>query len=142
MVASVPYVVDGAGQADDGNVELARELLRAGEGPVPADDDEGVDPCLDHVLVGDLPALRGHEILAAGGLEDGAAALDGVGHRGGGEFQELLVDQALIASLDADDIDVVEAGGARDGADGVRKMRQIPYADSASGASSPHLSAT
>ena len=42
-VRPVQVVVDGAGQADDGNVELARELLRAGEGPVPADDDEGVD---------------------------------------------------------------------------------------------------
>ena len=82
----------------------------------------------------DLPALRGHEILAAGGLEDGAAALDGVGHRGGGEFQELLVDQALIASLDADDIDVVEAGGARDGADGgVHSGRVAPGSEDADG---------
>jgi hypothetical protein len=68
--------------------------------------------------MGDFPAFRGHELLAPGGFEDGSAALDGVGHRGGGEFQELLVNQALIASLDADDVDVVEAGRARDGADG------------------------
>ena len=35
------------------------------------------------------------------GLEDGAAALDGVGHRGGGELQELLVNQALMRATTA-----------------------------------------
>ena len=36
---------------------------------------------LDHIVVGFLPSFRGHEILAARGLEDSSTSLDRVGHR-------------------------------------------------------------
>ncbi len=117
-VRPVEVVVDGAGKADDGDVILPGEQLRAGEGAVAADDDEGVDAGLDHVGIGLLAAFLGHERLGTGGLEDGAAALDGVGDGRGGELDELLVNQSLVAAHDADHIDIVVTGGAGDGTDG------------------------
>ena len=81
---------------------------------------------LHHILIGSLPSLRLHESLASGGLEDGASPLDCVGDRRGGEFFELLIDQALITSVHPDNLHVIEYGRSGDGPYACVHPRRIP----------------
>ena len=98
--------VDRAGQAD-GVDALSGQRLGAAVGAVAADDDDAVDAVLaaDVRRFGlDLGLL---ELKASGRAEDGAAALDDIGHVHGLHLEDLLVEQALVASHDALDLDSV-----------------------------------
>ena len=124
-VCAVEVVIDSAGQADDGEVVLPGEELGAGEGAVAADYDEGVNLGFHHILVGYLSAFRRHKGTAAGGFEDGSAALDGVGYAGGCEFHELFFNESLVTSHDAHHVEIVETGRAGDGTDGSVHSRSV-----------------
>ena len=117
-VRPVEVVVDGAGQADDRDVVLAGEGLGPGQGAVPSDHHQGVDAEFLDVLEGLGAPLRGAELVAAGGLEDGTAALDGVADAGAGELLDVAHDQTLPAAVDAEHAPAFVDGGAGDGADG------------------------
>ena len=54
-----------------------------------------------HVLVSRLAAFRGHELLAAGRLEDRTAQLDDVAHTLGLEFHDLVEHQSLVPTHDS-----------------------------------------
>ena len=74
-VGAVEVVVDGAWQTDYGQVELIGEDTGTRQRAVAADYHECVDAVLAQGVIGELAPLGGAEFLAAGGLEDCAAAL-------------------------------------------------------------------
>ena len=117
-VGAIEIVVDGAGQADDRDVVLTGQFLRSGERAVAADDDQRADMILFQGLIGLVAPFHRTEFIAAGRLEDGAAALDGVAHRFAGELLDLAVDESLPPPVDAVDFQAFEDGGAGDRADG------------------------
>ena len=69
-------------------------------------------------VVGQLTAFGGHEFLAAGCLEDGAALLYDVRDVLCAEFHDFVGDQAAVAAIDAFYFKTCEYGRACDGADG------------------------
>ena len=62
-------------------------------------------------------ALFGHHLLAAGGVEHGAAPLEQAVHAAGRQLAEVVVDQAAVAVVNAQHLDAVGAGRAHHGAD-------------------------
>ena len=116
-VGSVEVVVDCSGEADDRDGEFVAEDAGAGEGAVAADYDEGVDFMAFHHVVGALAAFGSLEFLATGGFEDCSAALDDVGDILRGELFYFIVDEAFIAAVDAENLEVGEDCRTRHGAD-------------------------
>ena len=117
-VGAVEVVVDGAGQTDAGEVVLHAEVAGAGERAVAADDHQGVDLLLLARLVGLRHALGGHELLRAGGLQDGAAAGDDAADILRGEGLHLTLYQTVVTAVDTLDVETVVDAGAGDGANG------------------------
>jgi len=113
-------VVDGG--RDARHLELiarlrrpAGEGQRAPEGAVAADGHDSVQPQQAAggqglVLTGDVA-----ELLAAGGVEDGAALVDDVADAGGVHADEVAVDQSVPAAADAHAVDPPAQGGAHHG---------------------------
>ena len=100
VVGAADVVIDGAGNADDVDAVLAQGQS-APEGAVAADGDDAVQS--KEFAGGDSLALAllGHEFRAAGGIEDGAATVDGVGHALLVQTDDVAVDQAVPAPADA-----------------------------------------
>ena len=120
-------VVDRLGDADDRYADLG-EIARRAEGPVPADDDERVEPfplegrddrCdATFVLIG-VKARR---------AQDGAAALQqalGLGHR---ERRGVAFDHTTPAVVKPDDLVSEGGSGPHDGADGGVQPRAVTAA--------------
>ncbi len=133
-VCAEEVVVDGAGEADDGEVELVGEDAGAGERAVAADYHERVDAVAAQCVIGELSSFGGLELLATGGLEYGAAALYDVGDVGCGELDDFVGHQPAVSAVYAFDFESGEYGRACDGADrrvhagGVTSGGQYSYA--------------
>src|SRR5690606_4748266 len=127
-VGAVDVVVDGARDADDLDALLAFESQGAPEAAVPADDHQAVDaaPGQDLSAAGATGWLE--EPLAAGGAQDSAAALDDVGDAARAQLDDVVVDQALVATVDARDSDAVMDGGAHHSSDGGVHARRVAAA--------------
>ena len=117
VVGAADVVVDGGGHAH-GVDPRGAELLGAPEGAVAADGDDAVDA---RVLAGAdrlLDALVRGELLAAGGVEDGAApvgkAVDGTGVH----LEGVPLDEAVVAPVDTHGGNALLKTGADRGADG------------------------
>ena len=106
-------VVDGAGDADHRNA-VFRELQSAPEGAVAADGHNAVDAEELTGGVGLLPPFVGHEFLAAGGVEDGAAPIDNVGHVVSFQTLDLAVDEAVPSAIYAETVNPKVNTGAVD----------------------------
>ena len=100
VVGAADVVVDGAGNANDVDAVLTQSKSAA-EGAVAADGDDTVQP--QEFAGGDSLALAclGHELLAAGGIENGAAPIDGVGHALFIQAHDVAGDQTVPASANA-----------------------------------------
>ena len=97
-------VVDGAGDAHHGYAAFA-ELLGSPEGAVAADGHDAVQPQQLAHAGGLGLALRRAELLAAGGIENGAAAVDDAADAAGIHAVKIPVDEAGPAPADADALD-------------------------------------
>src|SRR5690606_37692858 len=129
QVGAEEVVVDGLGDADE--VEAAGPFdLQQGRGDahgaVAADDDQRVEAAGAVVLqaaAGDVRRGLGageavvEGVGLVGGAEDGAADGEDVGNVRGVEVGRAVLDQSEEAVVEADDLDVVEAGVLGDGAD-------------------------
>ena len=124
-VGAGEVVVDRTGQADDGEVVLLGEIASAMQAAVATDDDEGFDAVFDDHVVGLTSALGGTELVAAGGLEDGATTLDDVADALGFERGDLVRDQSAIAAVDAFYDDAVGDSRTGDGPDGGVHARSV-----------------
>ena len=127
VIGAADIVVDGGGNADDGDAET-RKLERAAEGSVAADGHDGVQT--QHPARGDrlFPARLGHEIFASGGIEDRAAAGENVADAGAVELHKVAGDQAMPAPADADALDAAGDGGTHDRAHGRVHARRVAAA--------------
>ena len=116
-------VVDGAGDAHAGNAQLA-QVHSAGEAAVAADDDQRVNAQLAQVFCGLPPYFGLLEFHAAGSAQEGAALIGNIQHRfqikGANIVLGILAQaqQAVIAALDAHELDAVHSGAAGDAHDG------------------------
>ena len=104
VIGAADVVVDGGRHAHHRDAQPGQRQ-RPAEGAVAADGHNAVQP--QHLAGGDRAgaALFGHEILAAGGVEDGAAPGDDVAHAGGVQLNKIAVDKSLPAAADADALD-------------------------------------
>ena len=116
-VCAVEVVVDGAGQSDDGEVELHTEVPGTGERAVAADDYEGVDFLSLAGLISFLHTFEGHELLASGSLQYSTASRDDAADILGGEGFHFALDESVVATVDAFDVKIVVDACARHGAD-------------------------
>ena len=117
-IGAVEVIVDGARQADDGEVEFVGKDARAGERAVAADDDQGVYlVALDHV-VGELTSLGRLKLLAPGSLEDSAALLYDIRYVLSAKIHDFIGDESLVSAIDALDFQPTEYSGAGDRTDG------------------------
>ena len=117
-VGAVEVVVDGAGQAYAGQIELVGKNACSGERSVASDHHQGVDAVAFDIVIGQLTAFGCGEFRAACCLEDCAAELYDVADVLGLEILYLVGDQTLVAAIDALYLKSGEDGRACDGADG------------------------
>ena len=106
-VGAVEVVVNGAGQSDDGEVELHAEVARASQRAISSDDHQCVNLFFLAGLVGLLHAFKRHELLGAGRLQDGSATGDDARHVFGSELLDLALDESVVATIDALDGEAV-----------------------------------
>ena len=100
VVRAADVVVDGGGHAH-GVDARGGQLLGAPEGAVAADGDDPVDA---RVLAGAdrlRHPLGGGELLAAGGVEDGAAPVGEAVDGAGVHLEGIPLDEAVVAPVDA-----------------------------------------
>ena len=96
-------VVNRSRQPDDGESELLREQLCAAQGAVSADHAEALDAALDEILMTQTAPLRRHPPIAACRSEEGASALDDIPHIHRLQLAYILLEQAVVAVIDAPD---------------------------------------
>ncbi len=102
VVGTVDIVVDGAGEADDREAVFLPQVMRSVEGAVAPNRHQPFDPSLSQLLRCHRPAFGVEELLAARGLDDGAAKLDDVRDGGRVHLLELASQHTLVATMDAD----------------------------------------
>ena len=117
VIRAGDVVVDRAGETDDGDA-VFRQGQRAAERAVAADGDNAVQPEELAGADGLLLALLRAEFLAAGGVEDRAAAVDDMCHAALVQTDNVAVDQTVPAAADAYDLDAAVNGGADNGTNG------------------------
>ena len=115
IVHAPDIVVNRARQADDGKAKLLGEQLCAAQRTVAADHAEPLDAALDEVLMSAAASLGRRPLLAARRPEEGAAALDDVAHILGLKLPHILIEESLIAIVDAPHTDAFIEGCARHG---------------------------
>ncbi|MPM63688.1 hypothetical protein SDC9_110569 [bioreactor metagenome] len=120
-------VIDRSGDADGVDAEPC-EIPRAAEGAVPADGDDAVDTKVLTVCYGRLHARFGFELLAAGGVEDGAAARGDAVDGARVELHHVRVYEAVVPAVNAHGDNIVQYAGAHGGADGCVHARRVPAA--------------
>ena len=99
-IGAVKIIVNGARQADYREIIFTGEILGSRKRTVSADDDEGVDSVRHEIVIRLLPALRCHEILAAGSLENRTATLNGIADTLCSKFFEFTMQKALVTPID------------------------------------------
>ena len=108
IVRTPDIIVDGARQADDRHARLLGEQRRATQGAVTTDDDEAFDAAVLQILIAELATLRRLPAFAASRAEEGTTALDDVANILGLHLEHILIQQAMIAIIDAPDLDPFE----------------------------------
>ncbi len=137
-IGAVQVVVDGLGNADDGQAVFFKKKLGDALRAVAADGQQHVDPVafdglhgLGRHVPGLLPAARrflgeAEGIVAVGGSQDGTAPGQDPRNVRQLEFADIVVDQAGIAVEDAADLDTeFPPGGIDHGADDRVQTRAI-----------------
>ena len=124
IVGTDDIVVDGAGDAYHGDAPLA-QILRAPEGAVAADGHDAVQSQQLAGVIGLLLPCFGTELVAAGGIQDGAAPVDDAADAGAVHLHEVAVDETLPAPANAHHLNAPAQGAAHHGADGGIHARRV-----------------
>ena len=127
VVGADDVVVDGGGDAHHRHAGLGQGLC-APEGAVAADGHDAVQPKQLAGGGGPLLPLGGAEFVAAGGIENGAAAVDDMGDSAGVHPQDVAVDEAVVSPADADALNAPVQAAADYGADGCVHTRGVAAA--------------
>ena len=99
VVGAADIIVNGAGDSNDIDSVLAQSQCPP-EGAVSANSDDAVQP--QEFAGGDSLALAllGHKFLASGGVEDGAAPIDGMRYTFFIQLHNVAGNEAIPASAD------------------------------------------
>ena len=116
-VGAGSVVVDSRRHQHCGDAVLGGQRAGAAQRAVAADSDQAVDVEGAQHFGAVGPAFRRVELLAAEGAEEDAAALDDVADVVAVQDDELTVDEADVAVLDAQRLQAAMGAGADDGAD-------------------------
>ena len=127
VLGAAHVVVDGGGDAHHPDA-LVGQLQSAAEGTVAPDGHDPVDTQVFAHPGGLLHALGSAELVAAGGVKDGAALTADTAHVPVLEFEYVAVDQSGVAPPDTNAGDVGRSGGPYDGADGGIHARGVAAA--------------
>ena len=92
--------VNGSRHADGVDSQV-RQLLRSGKGTVSSDDYQTVDAEFTAGSRRLLQTFLGAHLRAASCIQNGAAPLDGIGHILGGQINDFLIHQAIVAFEDS-----------------------------------------
>ncbi len=114
-VGAAEVVVDRTGQSDDRYIVLLGEDARTGQRSVAADDNQRIDACRTHVVIGRLAPLGRGELLAARRFQDRAALLYDIAHAARGKVLDLVIYQAVVSALDTLDAEFVVYSRSRHG---------------------------
>ena len=106
IVGADDVVVDGTRHAHHGHAESG-QILRPPEGAVAADGHDAVQPQQLAGVGGLLLSLRRAELVAAGGVENGAAPVDDAADAAGIHGTDIPGDKARPAPADAHALDAV-----------------------------------
>src|ERR1700716_1887605 len=99
--------------------------MSAAKGAIPAYDYQSIDAQIVEIGVCLFPALVLEELLAAGGLENGAATLDDIGDTPGVHGNDIVFDHAGIAAHDAKYLQSIINTSTNNGTDGCIHPRSI-----------------
>ena len=124
-VRAVKVIVNRAWQTDDRDVIFPGEILRPRKGSVASDNDQRVNSELHEIVVGLLASFHRHELLAAGGLQNRSAPLDGVADTFCRKFLEITVDETFVAAIDTHNLPSVVDRRAGHGPDGRIHSRSV-----------------
>ena len=127
LVAAGNVVVDGARQPDAGDA-MGGQIPGALEGAVAADDYHAFNAVLVAVVHGFLHTFLGAEFGAAGGIQDGAASMDGIGYAAQIHGNQFAFNQTIIAPHHAEHFHPLMETGTHDGAHGGVHARGIAAA--------------
>ncbi len=107
VVRSKQVVVNGARAAHNGDAMLFGQEFGTGKGTVSADDHEAFNAMGAQVGCGFGAALGSPELLASGGLQEGAAAVNDVSDIVTRQGNAVVFHEAFIATVKARNLDVV-----------------------------------
>ena len=116
IVGADDVVINGAGDAHHGDAVTA-QILCAAERTVAADGDNTVEAQQLTGGGGLLLPLLGAELVTAGGVENGAAAVDDAADAGGVHLHKVAGNKTLPAAANTDDLDTTCQGTADNRAD-------------------------
>ena len=117
-IGAVEVVVDGAGQTNHGEVILHAKVPCTCQRAITADDYKSINLMLLAHLVGFLPTLSSHKLLASGCLQNGTATGDDTTDILGSKLFHFALDEAVVSSIDTLDVETVINTCACHGADG------------------------
>ena len=127
IVGADNVLVNGAGDTHHRDAALA-QLLGAAKGAVAADGHHAVQPQKLAGIHGPLLARLGAELLAAGGIEHSAAAVDDAADAGGIHGHNVSVNKPAPAPTDTHALDAPSQGRADHGPDAGIHARSIAAA--------------
>ena len=127
-VRTIQVIVDGTRQTDTGNIKLIGKDTSTGERTVTTYHHQGIDATLLHVLIRTLTTLGGLKLPAACRLQYRTSSLDDITHILRGEFHNLVVDKALVSTIDGHHSEVICYGCTCHSTNGCIHARSISAA--------------
>ena len=124
VIGANNVVINGTGNAHHRNAPFA-QILGAPEGAVAADGHNAVQSQQLAGIGGFLLPLLCAELLAAGRVQYGAAAVDDAADAGAVHLHKVTVDQSLPATADPHHLNAAAQGAAHHGTDGGVHSRRV-----------------
>ena len=100
IISAIEVVVDGTRQTDAADIKLSCEVHRTRERTITADYHQRIDFLFLDILESLLSAFFCHEFLRTCSLQYRTTGTDDTAHVLSGESLDLVVDQAVVATID------------------------------------------
>ena len=107
IVCAIEVVVDGTRQTDAADIKLSCEVHRTSERTVTTNYYQSIDFLFLDILESLLSALLCHEFLRTGCLQHGTTGTDDTAHVLSGKGLDLVVNQAVVATIDTLHVETV-----------------------------------
>ena len=108
-------VVDSARKTYNWQVIFFGQIGSTGDRAIASDDNKGINAVFLHILVCNLAAFGSLEVLRTSRLENRSTSCDNVTYALCLEFLDVVLDQALVASIDTIDFKAIENSSTCDG---------------------------